>query len=318
MLVTEMEKEIILARPRGFCAGVVRAIDIVNVALERFGAPLYVRKEIVHNKHVVQQLRDKGVNFVETLDEVPDGARVVFSAHGVSPEVRDTARARHLKVIDATCPLVTKVHLEAAKYSREDYSIILIGHKGHEEVEGTMGVAPGRMRLISRVEDVDQLDVKDPSRVCYLTQTTLSLDDTREIIDALKRKFPTITGPAAEDICYATQNRQAAVKAVATETDLVLVVGAANSSNSVRLVEVSETRGTPAYLIDNRSAIQPKWLHGVQRIGVTAGASAPEVLVEQVIDCLKSQGFSAVREVVVTEEDVYFPLPPELRMSNVE
>lgn len=313
-----MEKEIVLASPRGFCAGVVRAIEIVNVALEKYGRPLYVRKEIVHNKHVVQELRDKGVIFVETLDEVPPGARVIFSAHGVSPEVRRDARLRHLNVIDATCPLVTKVHLEADKYSRQDYSIVLIGHKGHEEVEGTMGVAPGQMQLISSVEEVEQLDVNNPTKVAYLTQTTLSLDDTREIINSLRKRFRTITGPAAEDICYATQNRQAAVKALAAEADLVLVVGAANSSNSLRLVEVSQSRGTPAYLIDDYSGIQPEWLQEVQRVGITAGASAPELLVEQVIDCLKSHGFSAVRQVMVTEEDVHFPLPPELRMSNVE
>ncbi|HEY2931719.1 MAG TPA: 4-hydroxy-3-methylbut-2-enyl diphosphate reductase [Acidobacteriota bacterium] len=308
-----MEREIILASPRGFCAGVVRAIDIVNVALERFGRPLYVRKEIVHNKHVVQELRDKGVIFVDTLDEVPGGARVIFSAHGVSPEVRAAAVTRKLNVIDATCPLVTKVHLEAGKYSREDYSIVLIGHKGHEEVEGTMGVAPDRMHLVSSVEEAQNLDLKT-TRVAYLTQTTLSLDDTREIINALKIKFPQITGPAAEDICYATQNRQAAVKAVAQASDLVLVVGAANSSNSLRLVEVAQSCGKSAYLIDDYQGIRPKWLEGVRRAGVTAGASAPELLVEQVIECLKSHGFSTVREVTVTEEDVHFPLPSELRV----
>ncbi len=312
-----MKKEILLAGPRGFCAGVVRAIDIVNVTLEKFGSPLYVRKEIVHNKHVVQELRAKGVIFVETLDEVPEGARVIFSAHGVSPQVRQKARAHKLNVIDATCPLVTKVHLEAAKYSREDYSIVLIGHKGHEEVEGTMGVAPGRMQLISSAKEVEQLQVKDPSKLSYLTQTTLSLDDTREIINALKKRFPNITGPAAEDICYATQNRQAAIKAVAAEADLVLVVGAANSSNSLRLVEVSQSKGTPAYLIDDYGGIQAEWLRDVDRVGVTAGASAPESLVSQVVDWLKSHGFPCVREVAVTEEDVYFPLPPELRMANV-
>jgi len=311
-----MEREIILASPRGFCAGVVRAIDIVNVALNRFGRPLYVRKEIVHNKRVVQDLRDKGVIFVETLDEVPQGARVIFSAHGVSPDVRGAARRRKLNVIDATCPLVTKVHLEAGKYSREDYSIVLIGHKGHEEVEGTMGVAPERMHLVSSVEEAENLTLKDSARVSYLTQTTLSLDDTREIINALKKKFPQITGPAAEDICYATQNRQAAVKALAQASDLVLVVGAANSSNSLRLVEVAQSLGTPAYLIDDYQGIRSEWLQTVSRAGVTAGASAPELLVEQVIECLKSHGFSTVREIMVTEEDVHFPLPPELRTES--
>ncbi|HEY3132965.1 MAG TPA: 4-hydroxy-3-methylbut-2-enyl diphosphate reductase [Acidobacteriota bacterium] len=311
-----MKKEILLASPRGFCAGVVRAIDIVNVALKKFGGPLYVRKEIVHNKHVVKELRDKGVIFVEALDEVPEGARVIFSAHGVSPEVRKIARERSLDVIDATCPLVTKVHLEAARYSREHCSIVLIGHKGHEEVEGTIGVAPGHMQLISSAEEVEHLQVRDPSRVSYLTQTTLSLDDTREIISALKKRFPGINGPMAEDICYATQNRQAAVKAVAAEANLVLVVGAANSSNSLRLVEVAQSRGTPAYLIDDYRGIRGDWLRDVERVGVTAGASAPELLVAQVVDWLKSQGFSTVREIVVTREDVHFPLPAELRIRN--
>ncbi|MBI4455603.1 MAG: 4-hydroxy-3-methylbut-2-enyl diphosphate reductase [Acidobacteria bacterium] len=308
-----MEKEIILAQPRGFCAGVVRAINIVHVALEKFGKPLYVRKEIVHNKLVVQQLRDQGVIFIESLDEVPEGASVIFSAHGVSPRVRQKAAERHLKVIDATCPLVTKVHLEAQKYAHKDYSIILVGHAGHEEVAGTMGVAPERMYLISNVDEVESLHVENPSHVAYLTQTTLSLDDTREIIRALKKKFPNIIGPAAEDICYATQNRQAAVKAIAGEADLVLVVGSSNSSNSLRLVEVSRSKGTRAYLIGDCRAIQPRWLEGVQRVGLTAGASAPELLVQDVIDYLKDHGFSVLREVSVTEEDVFFPLPPNLQ-----
>ncbi|MBI2822942.1 MAG: 4-hydroxy-3-methylbut-2-enyl diphosphate reductase [Acidobacteria bacterium] len=308
-----MEKEILLAEPRGFCAGVVRAIDIVNVAMEKFGGPLYVRKEIVHNKLVVQQLQDQGVIFVDSLEEVPEGARVIFSAHGVSPQVRAEAREQNLNVIDATCPLVTKVHLEAERYARGDYSIVLVGHKGHEEVEGTLGTAPDNMYLIGSVEEAERLEVKNPSRVAYLTQTTLSLDDTREIIQALRRKFPAITGPAAEDICYATQNRQAAVKALAREADLILVVGSSNSSNSLRLVEVAQSRGIEAHLIGNYSAIDPSWLENADKVGVTAGASAPELLVRQVIDYLKSKGFATVRQVAVTEENVYFPLPAELR-----
>lgn len=311
-----MEKEIVLAQPRGFCAGVVRAIDIVNVALEKYGSPIYVRKEIVHNKLVVQQLRDKGAVFVDSLEEVPFGSHVIFSAHGVSPQVRRDADQRRLHVIDATCPLVTKVHLEAQKYSRGGYSIVLVGHDGHEEVEGTLGTAPDRMQLISSVKEVEHLKVADPERVAYLTQTTLSLDDTREIIDALKQKFPGITGPPAEDICYATQNRQAAVKALAREADLVLVVGATNSSNSLRLVEVAQSKGTKAYLIGDYRAIEPAWLEGVRRVGLTAGASAPELLVQQVIDCLGDYGFLKIREVIVTEENVFFPLPAELHQGK--
>ena len=306
-------KEILLAQPRGFCAGVVRAIDIVNVALEKFGTPLYVRKEIVHNKLVVQQLRDKGVVFVDSLEEVPTGGRVIFSAHGVSPQVRLDAQARDLKVIDATCPLVTKVHVEAEKYARGDYSIILVGHEGHEEVEGTMGTAPDKMKLIGTPADVKTVEVEDPSRVAYLTQTTLSLDDTREVIDALRKRFPQIVGPPAEDICYATQNRQAAVKALSQEADLILVVGSANSSNSQRLVEVAHSQNVKAHLIGNCGEIDTSWLEGVEKVGVTAGASAPEMLVVQVVEFLKSRGYASVRELRVTEESVYFALPPELQ-----
>lgn len=311
-------KEIVLAQPRGFCAGVVRAIDIVNVALEKYGTPLYVRKEIVHNKLVVRQLREKGVIFVDNLEAVPSGGRVIFSAHGVSPQVRQDARERGLQVIDATCPLVTKVHVEAEKYARGDYSIILVGHEGHEEVEGTMGTAPDKMALIGTPADVENLEVEDEERVAYLTQTTLSLDDTRGVIDALRRKFPKIVGPAAEDICYATQNRQAAVKALSQESQLILVVGSDNSSNSQRLVEVAQSQGVRAHLIGNYTAIESSWLEGVDRVGVTAGASAPEMLVIQVIEYLKGLGYASVREVRVTEESVYFPLPPELQDRRTE
>ncbi|MBI4483346.1 MAG: 4-hydroxy-3-methylbut-2-enyl diphosphate reductase [Acidobacteria bacterium] len=308
----EAMKRVLLAKPRGFCAGVVRAIDIVNVALELYGKPIYVRKEIVHNLHVVEELRREGVVFVEELDEVPESARVVFSAHGISPEVRRQAADRQLRVIDATCPLVTKVHLEAIKYAREGYSIILIGHKGHDEVTGTLGEAPQHMTLLSTVEEVDQLEVPDPKRVAYLTQTTLSLDDTREVIRHLRRKFPAVVGPPADDICYATQNRQIAIKAIARDSDVVLVIGAANSSNSNRLVEVAQSAGTRAYLIDDERGIDPAWLEEARTVGVTAGASAPEILVERVLDKLKEQGFTEVREVEVMEEDVRFALPSEL------
>jgi 4-hydroxy-3-methylbut-2-en-1-yl diphosphate reductase len=305
-------KEIILLKPRGFCAGVVRAIDIVNIALERYGAPIYVRKEIVHNFQVVAELSHKGAIFVDSADQVPEGARVIYSAHGVSPRVRQKAIARHLKVIDATCPLVTKVHLESNRFAQEGYSIILIGHKDHDEVIGTLGEAPEQTWLISTEEEVANLRVPDPSRVAYLTQTTLSLEETRGIIAALKRKYPAIVGPPAQDICYATENRQLAVKAVVPMCELLLVVGSANSSNSNRLVEVASNAGLPAYLIENESAIQPAWLDAIRTIGVTAGASAPENLVERVIQYLKAQGFGRTTEVETVTEDVRFALPPEL------
>jgi 4-hydroxy-3-methylbut-2-enyl diphosphate reductase len=309
------EKIIYLLRPRGFCAGVVRAIDIVELALELYGPPVYVRKEIVHNRHVVEELASKGAVFVEENAEVPEGSRVVFSAHGVSPEVRDEARRRRLKVIDATCPLVTKVHLESIRFAKQGYTILLIGHKDHDEVIGTLGEAPSRTVLISTVEDVDRLEVEDPEKLCYLTQTTLSLDETRDIIERLKQRFPKIEGPPAQDICYATENRQQAVKGVAPRCDLLLVVGSDNSSNSRRLVEVSNKLGTPAQLVDDAGEVDPAWLQSVRKIAVTAGASAPEHLVQQLIAHLHDRGFHRVEEVELVEEDVRFALPPELAVS---
>ena len=304
--------QIVLAGPRGFCAGVDRAIDIVELALQVCPPPVYVRREIVHNRHVVEALRAKGAHFVDELDEVPDDATVIFSAHGISPAVRAEAQRRRLRVIDATCPLVTKVHLEAVRYAREGYSIILVGHADHDEVVGTMGEAPDRMFLIAHPEDVDRLDVPDPDKVAYLTQTTLSVDDTRDCIEALRRRFPKIVGPAKDDICYATQNRQAAVKTVASEVDVLLVIGAANSSNANRLVEVSTVMGTPSYLINDKNDIRPEWLEEAGRVGVTAGASTPEHLVTEVVEELRRKHGSNVQEVHVVEEDVRFGLPREL------
>ncbi len=303
--------EIVLAGPRGFCAGVERAIDIVEQALEVCGPPVYVRREIVHNGFVVDRLRAKGAVFVDELTEVPDEATVIFSAHGVSPAVREEAARRRLRVIDATCPLVTKVHLEAVRYAREGYSIVLIGHEDHDEVIGTLGEAPDRIHVIATAAEALALEVPDPTKVAYLTQTTLSVDDTRDVIEALRRKYPRIVGPSRDDICYATQNRQAAVKTVAGDVDVLLVIGAANSSNSLRLVEVSQSAGTRAYLINDVRDIRPEWLEGARRIGVTAGASAPEVLVTEVVRTLRGRG-AAVREVNVVEESVRFALPPEL------
>ncbi|MCI0547020.1 MAG: 4-hydroxy-3-methylbut-2-enyl diphosphate reductase [Candidatus Rokubacteria bacterium] len=305
-------QEIVLAGPRGFCAGVDRAIEIVEAALEVCPHPVYVRKEIVHNRHVVEALRKKGAYFVDELTEVPDNATVIFSAHGVSPAVRADADERGLRVIDATCPLVTKVHLEAVRYAREGYSIVLVGHADHDEVVGTVGEAPDRMFVIASPADVERLDVPDPEKVAYLTQTTLSVDDTRDCIEALRRRFPKIVGPAKDDICYATQNRQAAVKTVASSVDVLLVIGAANSSNANRLVEVSEGLGTRSYLINDRLDIRPEWLAGARRVGVTAGASTPEFLVAEVVEALRQHGPIEVREVHVVDEDVRFGLPREL------
>jgi 4-hydroxy-3-methylbut-2-enyl diphosphate reductase len=305
-------KKIILLRPRGFCAGVVRAIDVVKIALDLYGAPIYVRKEIVHNKHVVDELRTAGAIFVEELSEVPMGARVIFSAHGVAPTVRRDAIERELQVIDATCPLVTKVHLEAVKFARKNYTIILIGHKDHDEVIGTLGEAPESTILVSTVEDVDRLRVRDPERVSYITQTTLSLEETKDIVARLKERFPRIQGPAAQDICYATENRQLAVKAVVPLCQLLLVVGSQNSSNSRRLVEVCEKTGVAAHLIDDLSEVRPEWLESVETVAVTAGASAPEHLVEELIGSLRGRGYSALEEMEITEEDVRFNLPSEL------
>jgi len=303
--------EILLAGPRGFCAGVERAIDIVELALSVCQPPVYVRKEIVHNRYVVEELRAKGAIFVDELDEVPDDATVIFSAHGISPEVRTEAERRRLRVIDATCPLVTKVHLEAVRYARENYSIVLIGHADHDEVIGTLGEAPDRIHVIASAEEARKLQVPDPEKIAYLTQTTLSVDDTRDVIEALRRKFPKIVGPSRDDICYATQNRQAAVKRLASDVDVLLVIGAANSSNANRLVEVSQMAGTRAYLINDVRDIRREWLAGARRVGVTAGASTPEVLVSQTVEALASRGV-AVREVHVVEEDVRFALPQEL------
>jgi 4-hydroxy-3-methylbut-2-enyl diphosphate reductase len=309
--------EIVLAGPRGFCAGVERAIDVVEVALSVCGPPVYVRKEIVHNRHVVETLRTQGAIFIDELDEAPDDATVIFSAHGISPAVRDEARRRGLRVIDATCPLVTKVHLEAIRYARESYSIVLIGHRDHDEVIGTLGEAPERIFVVANAGAVASLEVPDPSKVAYLTQTTLSVDDTRDIIEALRRKFPRIVGPSRDDICYATQNRQAAVKRLAGDVDVVLVIGSANSSNAIRLVEVSRMAGTRAYLINDVKDIQPEWLAGAPRIGVTAGASTPEVLVSDTVAALRQHG-AVVREVRVVDEDVRFALPQELEVMARE
>ena len=305
-------KRILLLKPRGFCAGVVRAIDIVRIALETFGAPIYVRKEIVHNSYVVNDLAQKGAIFVNELDEVPEGQRVIYSAHGVSPAVRARAKERGLKVIDATCPLVTKVHVEAIKFAKQGYSLILVGHRDHEEVEGTQGEAPDVTQVVSTAEEVESLVVPDPNKVAYLTQTTLSLDEAATMIDALKKRFPNIVGPHAQDICYATENRQTAVKNVAHGADVVLVVGSRNSSNSNRLVEVSRNLGTSSYLIDKAEDIQPEWLEGAATVAITAGASAPEILVQDVVLFLQGKGYGSVDEVEVMPENVRFGLPPEI------
>ena len=311
--------EILLANPRGFCAGVDRAIDIVNRALEVFGAPIYVRHEVVHNKFVVEDLRERGAIFVDELHEVPDDCIVIFSAHGVSQAVRHEADRRHLKVFDATCPLVTKVHMEVARYSAEGRECILIGHAGHPEVEGTMGQydhsAGGEIYLVEDEEQVATLEVNDPDRLSYVTQTTLSMDDTARVIDALRRRFPNIEGPRKDDICYATQNRQDAVKQLAAGCDLMLVVGSPNSSNSNRLRELAERMGAEAHLLDRAADIDPAWLEGKTRIGVTAGASAPEVLVQEVVDGLCRLGAEAPVEMQGRPENVTFSLPRELRID---
>ncbi|HJV52496.1 MAG TPA: 4-hydroxy-3-methylbut-2-enyl diphosphate reductase [Noviherbaspirillum sp.] len=307
-----MDKEVLLAQPRGFCAGVDRAIEIVERALAEFGAPIYVRHEIVHNAYVVDDLRRKGAIFIEELDAVPPGNTVIFSAHGVPKAVEVEAAARGLRVFDATCPLVTKVHVEVAKMRREGREIIMIGHAGHPEVEGTMGQTEEGMYLVETVEDVEKLQVTDPDMLAYVSQTTLSVDDTAGIVAALKRKFPNISEPKRGDICYATTNRQEAVKFMAPQVDLVIVVGSPNSSNSNRLREVAEKKGTAAYMVDNASQINPSWLEGRSRVGVTAGASAPEVLVQAVIDRLKELGAKSVRPLAGVEENVTFPMPKGL------
>ncbi|MEP7363032.1 MAG: 4-hydroxy-3-methylbut-2-enyl diphosphate reductase [Acidobacteriota bacterium] len=311
------DKRILLLTPRGFCAGVVRAIDVVKIALRLFGSPIYVRKEIVHNRHVVEELRSLGAIFVDELNDVPSGARVIFSAHGVSPEVRSDAKARNLDVIDATCPLVTKVHLEALKFAREGYSILLIGHRDHDEVVGTMGEAPASTIVVSDEAEAAVVEVPNPERTVYLTQTTLSLDETTGIISILKSRFPKMHGPPAQDICYATENRQLAVKAIAPRIDLLLVVGSQNSSNSRRMVEVCANSGVPAFLVDDERDVKPEWFRGASVVGVTAGASAPENLVQGLISALgNGYGFHSVEEVEVKDEDVRFSLPAELNAAS--
>lgn len=310
--VESAQKKIILLKPRGFCAGVVRAIDVVKIALDLYGAPIYVRKEIVHNRHVVEELRGAGAIFVEELSEAPEGSRVIFSAHGVSPAVRLEAKSRRLQVIDATCPLVTKVHLEAVRFAKQGYTIILIGHRDHDEVIGTLGEAPESTILVSDVSDVDRLEIKNPEKMVYLTQTTLSLDETKDIVSRLLERFPKIQGPKTQDICYATENRQLAVKAVAPLCNALLVVGSQNSSNSRRLVEVCEKAGVPAYLLDDLSEVEPRMLENVNTVAVTAGASAPEHLVQELIDHLKLQGYTDLEEAEIKEEDVRFTLPSDL------
>ncbi len=306
-------KKVILAAPRGYCAGVDRAVQIVERALETCGAPVYVRKEIVHNRHVVSELEKRGAVFVESESDVPEGAVCVFSAHGVSPEVRRNAEARKLQVIDATCPLVTKVHLEAKRFVRHGRKIVLVGHEGHEEIEGTYGEAPQSTKVIESVEQIDELDLAPDEPVGYLTQTTLSVDDTLNVVEALRDRFTNLVGPRSDDICYATQNRQVAVKAIAPETDVILIVGAVNSSNSNRMVEVARHAGTPAYLVPDETDLDPVWLEGAETVGVSSGASAPEVLVERLLERLATLGYTHVETREVTTEDVTFSLPPWLR-----
>ena len=309
-------EKLLLAAPRGYCAGVDRAVQTVERALTLYGAPVYVRKEIVHNKHVVEQLRERGAIFVEELDDtIPEGAVTVFSAHGVSPAVHAEAERRGLQTIDATCPLVTKVHREALKFAADGYTIVLIGHGGHEEVEGTMGEAPDAIVLVETEADVDRLDVPDPEKLAYISQTTLSVDETRAIINRLRERFPSITGPRTDDICYATTNRQAAVKQMAPHCELVLVIGSRNSSNSNRLVEVAREHGAASHLIDNAAQIQDDWLEGVRTVGISSGASAPEELVQRVVDFFRTRGTADVAEFEVVKEDVRFMLPKVIRQA---
>ncbi|MDX6521191.1 MAG: 4-hydroxy-3-methylbut-2-en-yl diphosphate reductase [Gaiellales bacterium] len=303
---------LVLASPRGYCAGVDRAVDTVERALDHFGAPVYVRKEIVHNWHVVQELSDRGAVFVDSELDVPEGAVVVLSAHGVAPEVYANSTKRRLQVLDATCPLVTKVHVEARRYAADGYTIVLIGHEGHEEVVGTMGEAPDAIRLIGSVDEIAALDIPDPEKVAYITQTTLSVDETLEIMTALRARYPAIVGPKKDDICYATQNRQNAVKELAQEVDLVLVIGSRNSSNSNRLVDVTREQGVPAQLIDDESNIDPAWLEGVETVGITSGASAPESLVERVVAHFRALGVERIESHELVDENVHFSLPRAL------
>jgi 4-hydroxy-3-methylbut-2-enyl diphosphate reductase len=309
----EAPSRVLLAAPRGYCAGVDRAVQTVEHALDLYGPPVYVRKEIVHNKHVVSELAERGAIFVEEETEVPEGALVVFSAHGVAPSVHENADRRNLRTIDATCPLVTKVHVEARKFAAEGYTIILIGHDGHEEVEGTTGEAPDSIVLVETAEDVAGLEVPDPDRVAFITQTTLSVDETSDIIAALRQKFPNITAPKSDDICYATTNRQLAVKQLARECDLVLVIGSRNSSNSNRLVDVTRELGTASHLIDNAGQVREEWLDGVETVGITSGAAAPEELVTALVDFFTDRGAEEVRELRTVDEDVRFMLPKEIR-----
>ncbi len=305
--------KVLLAAPRGYCAGVDRAVQTVEHALDLYGEPIYVRKEIVHNKHVVHELEKRGAIFVDQETEVPEGEMVVFSAHGVAPSVHENAEKRRLRTIDATCPLVTKVHVEARKFAAEGYTIVLIGHEGHEEVEGTTGEAPDQTVLVQTEEDVDTLEVDDPDRIAYITQTTLSVDETSSIIAALKKKFPNAAGPKTDDICYATTNRQQSVRALAKECDLVLVIGSTNSSNSNRLVEVAREHGADSYLIDNHQQVDETWLEGVETVGITSGASAPEELVEALVSFFRERGADDVSELKTVDEDVRFMLPGEIR-----
>jgi 4-hydroxy-3-methylbut-2-en-1-yl diphosphate reductase len=306
-------KKVVLAAPRGYCAGVDRAVQAVEQALDLYGPPIYVRKEIVHNKHVVEQLSKRGAIFVDQETEVPEGERVVFSAHGVAPSVHANAAQRELRTIDATCPLVTKVHVEARKFAAEGYTIILIGHAGHEEVEGTTGEAPDSIILVQSADEVDDLQISDPDKVAFITQTTLSVDETTQIIEQLRRRFPKIVSPKSDDICYATTNRQIAVKQLARECELVLVIGSTNSSNSNRLVEVAREHGAASHLIDNHLQVQDGWLEGVETVGITSGASAPEELVERLVDLFRERGADDVSELRTVDEDVRFMLPKEIR-----
>jgi len=305
-------RKLLLAKPRGFCAGVDRAIDVVHMALELFGTPVYVRREIVHNKHVIQSLAAKGAVFVDEIEQVPSGAVVIYSAHGVSPEVRAEAEAKQLRVIDATCPLVTKVHMETIRFAREGLSIILVGHAGHDEIIGTMGEAPQRTQLVSSVEEAETVQVPDPERVAVTTQTTLGVDDTREIIEVLRRRFPKLVSPPSDDVCYATQNRQTAVKLLAQQADVILVLGSNNSSNSRRLREVAEMSGARAYLIEDATKIDPTWLENATCVAITAGASAPEHLVQEVVAYFKAWEVDEIDEIEAMEEKVTFTPPPEL------
>jgi 4-hydroxy-3-methylbut-2-enyl diphosphate reductase len=314
-ILTNTVEKVLLAAPRGYCAGVDRAVETVERALERYGPPVYVRKEIVHNKHVVEALRDRGAIFVESETEIPEGSVTVFSAHGVAPVVYENARTRRLQTIDATCPLVTKVHVEARRFAAAGYTIVLVGHDGHDEVEGTMGEAPDQIVLVQSEEDVDALELPDPEHVAYITQTTLSVDETRGIVERLRERFPAIIGPRTDDICYATTNRQAAVRKLARECDVVLVIGSRNSSNSLRLVEVASDLGAQAHLIDSASELVESWLQGVRTVGISSGASAPEILVQELVALFRERGVSDFAEVQVTREDVRFMLPKTIRAA---